>query len=59
MTDVLHGSVLGPLLFDILNDLPMSKKVMNIITFTDGTMLFTPSTDINILSGTINDALQW
>ena len=56
---VLHGSILGPLLFLVyVNDLPSSSKILNAIMFADDTNLFYEHKNIIKLFATVNEELM-
>ena len=56
---VLHGSILGPLLFLVyINDLAVRLKC-NVKLFADDTSLFTAADDSNTASSGMNHDLDW
>jgi len=55
-TGVLQGSIIGPLLFLInFNDAHRSLEHTNIVTYADDTVIFTSSSEVNIIESHLNE----
>ena len=55
--DVPQGSILGPLLFLIYNDMCDVSKVLDFILFADDTNIFFSHKNVNVIEKTFNEEL--
>ena len=48
--EVPYGSILGPIRFNAINDLPLFLKETDTCNFADDTILYVPEKDLDIIS---------